>query len=77
MKRYRVTKPYSSHYGTFEVGHVLDLDDDTAAWLARDSMGGIELIVPPVPEPTPEPEPRAVEAPPHDRMVRGRKKRAV
>lgn len=75
MNRYRFTKFYDSHYGTFAAGAVVELSDEDAAWLMRDSMGGLELVVPPVMvEPPAE---RAPETPPHDRMMRGRKKRGV
>ena len=71
MNRYRFTKPYSSHYGTFAVGAVVELSDEDAAWLMRDSMGGLELVV------SPPQEPRGVETPQHDRMMRKRKKRGA
>ena len=72
MKRYIVQRYYHSDYATYQAGDVIELDDDTAAWLNRDSPGVIAEVVPPEPEPVPEPEPetRIAAAPPADRMVR-------
>jgi hypothetical protein len=77
MKRYLVTRYYRSHIGEFQKGKVLELEDDLAAWMNRDSKGVLELIPPNPPAEivaAPAPE-RAIEQPPKDRMVRGAKKR--
>lgn len=39
MSRYRVAHSYRSSYYALEVGQVIDLDEETAAFLNRDSPG--------------------------------------
>ena len=75
LMRYIVTRYYKCKHTEYQEGQVIEIDDpEYAAWLARDMRGYLEPILPeppPEPEPEPEPEPaRAIEAPPHDRMVR-------
>lgn len=72
MAQYRVKKRYRSggydgQQRDWKPGDVVELSDDLAAWVGRD---GGEVLEPVVIE-------RAVEAPSHDRMVRGRRKREV
>lgn len=74
MARYIVKWDYVSHAHRLTKGQVVELEDAEAEWLQRDSRGVLELVVPPAPEP-PVVEVRAPEAPPADRMVRGRSKR--
>ena len=62
MKQYLVQRYYHSDFATYQAGDVLQLDDDIAGWLNRDSPGVIAEIV--------ASEQRAVEEPPQDRMVR-------
>lgn len=76
MARYIVKQDYVSHAGNYKAGTVLELDDDFAAWLNRDSHDGFELIVdepvpvdPPQLEVEPESETRTFEQPPQNRMV--------
>jgi hypothetical protein len=80
MKRYIIKHDYQSHRGRFTAGQVVELDDEFAAWLNRDSRGVLELVPPsiPAPEPiapAPEPETRVLETPPRDRMIRRGHKR--
>jgi hypothetical protein len=76
MSRYLVKQWYSSHVGTFQPNTAIEIDDELAAWMNRDSKGVLEKIVdkPPDPPPAHEPE-RAIEQPPKDRMVRKTKTR--
>jgi len=63
---YRVQWDYASSYGgPWKRGETVDLDEITAARINVDSPG--VLVLQPA---TPEPEARAVEAAPHDRMVK-------
>lgn len=64
MKTYRVTQNYSSGDQTYVEGQLLELDDDTAAWMLRDVPGSI------VPVGATAPVNRVVEAAPADRMVK-------
>ena len=70
--RYIVTRYYKRKNTEYQEGQIIEIDDpEYAAWLARDMRGYLEPILPEPPAPEPEPEPeRAIEAPPHDRMVR-------
>lgn len=49
MRRYIVRRAYESHMGRYAPGQVLELDDETAAWLLRDLPGVIEIAAPAVP----------------------------
>jgi hypothetical protein len=64
VKSYRVTLSYSSGDQTFVEGQVLELDEETAAWMLRDVPGSI------VPAGAAAPVSRVVEAPVADRMVK-------
>jgi hypothetical protein len=64
VKTYRVTQNYSSGDQTYVEGQLLELDDDTAAWMLRDVPGSI------VPAGAAAPVNRVVEAAPADRMVK-------
>lgn len=70
MPRYTVNWDYGSSLGSWGEGETIDLDADTADHVNRSSPG----VLSPVDE-QPEPEPRAVDEPPHDRMVRKANKR--
>ncbi|MGH3834183.1 MAG: hypothetical protein ACRDSF_00545 [Pseudonocardiaceae bacterium] len=44
MRRFRITRSYKAvrdgtQYGPWESGHQVELDDDVAAWIQRDSPG--------------------------------------
>jgi len=67
MAAYRVTMTYSSAGRAYEAGDVLELDDETAAWMQRDVPGCLEAVKA-APAPAQE---RAAAAPEHDRMTRG------
>jgi hypothetical protein len=72
--RYRVCHAYRTGSRTLAPGDVIDLSPEEASWLLRDSPG---CIVPVTAEPEPEQQgERDVAAPPADRMVRGRQRRA-
>lgn len=58
--RYRFTCDYKSGAGAWAKGDVVDLDDETAAWLLRDVAGCIVPVT----------DARAVEAAPHDRQIK-------
>jgi hypothetical protein len=70
MGRYIVTRDYQSHRGRFVAGQVVDLEDEFAAWLNRDSRGVVEPVPPSIPAPV-----RSIETPPQDRMVKRASKR--
>lgn len=72
MARYRVTRRYESGLGSYAEGDVVDLVDDFAAHINRDSPGTLELE--PAYEALPPAE-RAFDAPPQDRMVKSARKR--
>ncbi len=79
MARYVVKWDYESHAMKLKAGQVIDLTDELAEWLQRDSRGALELIVPlpPPADPAPVVE-RVVDTPPADRMMRrGRKRKEV
>lgn len=75
-----MTKDYISHRWRLKAGAIIELDDNDALWLERDSVGALQEIRPPEPEPVPVAVPiveRVMDAPPADRMVRrGRKRKA-
>lgn len=62
---------YLSGLGQFAAGDVVQLVDDLAAHINRDSPGTLESVF----EPGPEDDGRTLDAPPHDRMLKGAKKR--
>lgn len=64
MAAYRVTMTYSSAGKAYEAGDVLELDDDTAAWMQRDVPGCIEPMKAPPAAAARQAEPE------HDRMTR-------
>ncbi len=75
MAQYRVKKRYRSggydgQQRDWKPGDVVELSDDLAAWVGRDGGDVLEPVVAAEAE-------RTIEAPPHDRMVRGRRKREV
>jgi len=71
--RYKFTRRYISGAGHYGAGQVVDMDERLAAWFNRDDPG---CLVPFVPENvTTTEEVRAVDAPEHDRMERGKKRR--
>jgi hypothetical protein len=63
--KYRFTADYRSGFGTYAKGDEIECDDDTAAWLMRDTAGVIEPVT----------ESRAVEEPPADRMIKTAQRR--
>ena len=70
--RLRVVGYYHSGDVTYQAGQIIDIDSDTVEWLLRDANGLIERI----PEPTVV-NVEAIEAPPHDRMVRRGRRRKI
>lgn len=86
--RYHSTRDGQS-FGLWLAGTVVDLSDEDAAWVNRDSHGVLTPYVEPVPDPvatqplppTPEPEPATAAVPEReakptrDRMVRGGRNR--
>lgn len=68
MKRYRVTQTYKSADTSYVEGQILELDDDTAAWMLRDVPGCI------VPEGSTASQ-RVVTEPQSNRMEQGTSKR--
>lgn len=68
--RYRATRRYQSGLGSFSEGDVVDLVDDVAAHINRDSPGTLEPVYDALP-----PAERAFDAPPQDRMVKGARRR--
>lgn len=64
MKTYRVTQSYSSGDQIYVEGQLLELDEETAAWMLRDVPGSI------VPAGATTPVQRIVESAPVDRMVK-------
>ncbi len=72
LKRYIVQHHYESHVGRYKTGQILELDDELAAWMNRDSKGVLVEIIdgPSAVVKEPELEARVIEAPPEDRMVR-------
>jgi hypothetical protein len=78
MVRKVVTRRYSAWnngpVGGWQVGAEVDLDEDVAAWVERDSPGTLVDPAPPEPEPAPEPERQA--SPPANRQHRGGRNRA-
>lgn len=82
MAKFRALKHHHDQTMTFARGDVLDLTDDLAAWLLRDSPGCIEPVGPSLPKPIPDDVPvkaivRAVDEPEHDRMVKAAPTRRV
>ena len=72
--RYLVKRYHKIGPREYCAGEVLEIDDPAyAAWLNRDMRGNLEQII--ETSPPPVPEARMIETPPHDRMVRTRKKR--
>lgn len=67
--RYTVNWNYRSSAEHLVAGQVIDIDDALAGWLLSDSPGVITLLV------ESEPAERAPDAPAHDRMHRGGRKR--
>lgn len=71
MNKYTVNWDYSASFRDkllrFEQGEVVTLDEETAAWVNRDSEGCLTLVV--------ETEARAMVEPPQDRMVKQAKTR--
>ncbi|NMO52023.1 hypothetical protein HH310_12550 [Actinoplanes sp. TBRC 11911] len=62
MARYQVAHKYRStrdgqQFGPYLVGDVVELSDEDAAWVNRDSPGCLEAEKPAKPEPDPDPEP--------------------
>lgn len=71
--KYKFTRRYISGAGHFGAGQVVDMDEQLAAWFNRDDPG---CLVPFVDEAmTTTAEERAPEAPEHNRMERGKKRR--
>lgn len=66
MTAYRFTQRYRSSYGAGDEGDVVDLTDEHAADINRDSPGTLVPV---------ETEERAVEKPPANRQVTGAKNR--
>lgn len=71
MNKYTVNWDYSASFRDkllrFEQGEVVTLDEETAAWVNRDSEGCLTLVV--------ETEARAMVEPPQDRQVKAAKTR--
>ena len=70
MGRYVVGHDYTSNLGAFVEGSEVDVNDDLADHINRDSPGTLQ----PVRE---EPQARAEDHPPHDRMVKTARKRGA
>ena len=70
MGRYIVGHNYTSNLGAFVQGSDVEINDDLAAHINRDSPGTLL----PVNE---APEARAEDHPPHDRMVKTARKRGA
>lgn len=60
--QYTVTRRFQTRDITWFEGDLVDLDDDTAAWVERDSPGCLRRV-------EPEPEARAIDEAPANRMV--------
>lgn len=63
MAQYRVTQTYRSNDIGYVEGQILDIDENTAAWMLRDVPGCI------VPVDKSSPVRRVMESAPVDRMV--------
>lgn len=86
MPRYRFNHRYLSQrdgvqWGPFDAGQEIDLREEDADWLDRDSPGCLSPVVdaPPAAEPEPESEsePERDAVPARDRMHRGGRRRAA
>lgn len=78
MARYIFTADYESHFGKYHAGQAIELNDEDAAWVMRDSRGALEPLSGgpvAVKPPEVEPEARAIEEPPQDRMISKSKRR--
>lgn len=69
MPRYRVARDYRSGLGVFALGQEVDLPEDFAAHINRDSPGVLEPVAPEAAGA------RQLERPPADRMVRNARRR--
>lgn len=69
--KYKAKRSFQGNFGGHEIawdeGAVVELEPDIAAWVCRD-LGDPEALA--------EQKERAVEKPPTDRLVRGRKTRS-
>lgn len=69
MPRFRVTQDYAAAgVGPLEAGTEVELDDELARWVNRDSPGTLAPLEAGPPAPAPEPPPPT--APPADRAPR-------
>ena len=73
MPKYVVQWKYSSSRGSWAKGDVTDMREAQAAEINIDSPGVLVLWV--EPQPDPPAETRDEEAPPHDRLQRGKGRR--
>lgn len=65
MARFRATQDYRSGLGDFTAGQEVDLPEDMAAHINRDSPGTLEPVA----------ATRQIDAPPADRMVKTARRR--
>lgn len=70
MPQYTFTQRYRSSYGQGDEGDVVDLTEQQAADINRDSPGTLAPVVD-----EPDAETRALDAPPKNRQVTGGRKR--
>ena len=70
MKRLTLQRDYKSDFAVYQDGETIEVEDDVAAWLMRDSKGTFVEAGPGPKQPDPEPAVRAIEEPPKDRMVK-------
>lgn len=88
MPRYKVNHKYGTTYlGPWTAGSEVELDEEVAEWVNRDSVGTLTLVVPAGEEPVEDPAEQPVEPvedpveqapanrahqPAHDRVVKKR-----
>lgn len=70
MAAYLVTQDYRSGLGAFGEGQTVELDDELAAHIERDSPGTLVRV-------SALPETRTLDAPPADRMIKTARKRGA
>lgn len=76
MPRYAWNHNYRSNLAVGVAGETADLPDELADAINRDSPGALAPVAD-TPKAEPKPESRAIDEPPHDRMVRKASKRGA
>jgi hypothetical protein len=76
MPQYQLKHAYTSRrdgrtFGPWAVGDVVDLDQDDADWIDRDSPGALTTPAAADPEPEPEPEAERAAKPTPNRQRKG------